>query len=361
MKIRSLLVAIIIICGALVCNIYALPGFTPFIKDLSGQYVYYKDNTFNRDSYIGIITYDDATYGLRYYAPANLDKTPVAKSKDIQLLFTLDITKQYIELTGERIIGNIESDDTEIINYLHDIFYEFAARRKKAGQITTVSTIKEDYAQFGGEVNIKFNPLIPLFNIEQITIPDGTEQLKLITTGQLISSQDESFNAFKELPVKITDSVHVFKNDKKAKATKYSVSNKSIATQKITLDAQWTQSAENLWTLGKNAILIVDIIPSEQANSDFFELLQRKMCLGTDASYPIWDMQTYILEKNSSNVEISNVYYNPLSESFTKDFKYISKLSDGSIAFLSLTVFYGPYRNNVKYFEDILKSYKIEK
>ena len=39
---------------------FALPGFTTFIPDSAGEYVYYRDSSFTRVSYIGILGYDDA-------------------------------------------------------------------------------------------------------------------------------------------------------------------------------------------------------------------------------------------------------------------------------------------------------------
>ena len=45
--------------------LFALPGVTKKIPDLSGQFVYYEDKSFERESYFGIIFYDEGTYGLR--------------------------------------------------------------------------------------------------------------------------------------------------------------------------------------------------------------------------------------------------------------------------------------------------------
>ena len=101
--------------------LFALPGVTKKIPDLSGQFVYYEDKSFERESYFGIIFYDEGTYGLRYFAPSKTDVNPLLPKKDIQILFSLDITKKYVELTGERIISAITPEDTDIINYLHDM------------------------------------------------------------------------------------------------------------------------------------------------------------------------------------------------------------------------------------------------
>jgi len=57
-------------------NLFALP-------DASGEYVYYRDSSFNRESYIGFLYYDDSTYEARYYAPP----TESLAEKNIDMLF----------------------------------------------------------------------------------------------------------------------------------------------------------------------------------------------------------------------------------------------------------------------------------
>ena len=51
---------------ALICAAYsfAVPGVTQQIADTSGEYAFYKDSSFNRTSYIGIIYYNDSTYAF---------------------------------------------------------------------------------------------------------------------------------------------------------------------------------------------------------------------------------------------------------------------------------------------------------
>ena len=50
----------------LALSLFALPGITSKINDQSGQFVYYKDSSFARESYFGILIYDEGTYGVRY-------------------------------------------------------------------------------------------------------------------------------------------------------------------------------------------------------------------------------------------------------------------------------------------------------
>ena len=332
----------------------ALPGIQPALPDLSGHYVYYKDTTFGRESYTGILCYDESTYALRYFAP----ETKKQPAKDVQILFTLDPAKTTVTLTGERIITPIMPDDTDIINYLHDILYELTARRQKAGQFSGKAERTQDYEQFGGRVTMRFDALIPLFNLVSITSSDGKDVFSLVTAGQLVSSEDDSFFAFKGMPATLTDKRHQFK-PKKAQKTEYVYQKEGMTiTQRVTLDEQWKQSMDNLWLLGDNAILVMDIIP-RPANADvpMLPLLTRKMLLGTDHSYP--DLAHVSITTKAGRTDISNVHYKPNTESVTQDFKIVTTLKDGSLAFFTLTVFSGAYTKNTAYFQAILDSYRV--
>ncbi|MBQ2529281.1 MAG: hypothetical protein II547_03395, partial [Treponema sp.] len=50
---------------------HAVPGMVQYIPDTSGEYVYYSDKSFKRTSILGFLYYDDGTYAVRYYAPAD--------------------------------------------------------------------------------------------------------------------------------------------------------------------------------------------------------------------------------------------------------------------------------------------------
>ena len=127
-KIFSLFIFVFIISNF----IFALPGFKPYLKDVSGDFVFYKDYTFKRESYVGFLMYDEGTYCARYFAPKNEEKP----AKEVKILFTVNTDKDFMELTGEKIISGRQADDTEVINYLHDMIYELNARRIKAGSVT---------------------------------------------------------------------------------------------------------------------------------------------------------------------------------------------------------------------------------
>ena len=79
--------------------IFSMPGFESYIPDTSGDFIYYKDNSFVRESYVGILMYNESTFQVRYYAP--VDKENKLPEMDIGILisiaYEIDIPK-YLNL-----------------------------------------------------------------------------------------------------------------------------------------------------------------------------------------------------------------------------------------------------------------------
>ena len=344
-------------------NLFSLPGVIQKIPDESGVFAYYKDSSFNRESYFGIIFYNESSLGVRYFAPEIKNQENFLPEKDISILFSINPEKDFIELTGERILTSITPEDTNLVNYLHDMIYELNSRRKNAGFIENTKTLTQDYEQFGGKVQIEFDSLIPIFSIKKISSANGKVLFNLVTTGKLNSSQDKSFSSFKGLPKNIKDDSHSFKN-KKSKKQNISFSKENNISQKIKLDSQWTQNAENFFTLENVAILAFDsidfsaIFDSKTKNQYFNKLLQN-FTFGKDQTFPYSELLT-IKNKNNSTIAI-NLFFNNESKSFTKDFKILTKVDENNYGILTLTVFQNAYSRNSKYFDEIIKSYKIEK
>ena len=336
-----------------ILKFYSLPTVTSAIPDFSGQFVYYKDSSFERESYIGILFYDESTYALRYYAPAISDKKNPKPEKNIHILFTIDPQKQNLELTGERIISTITPDDTDLVNYIHDFFYEMTKRRQNAGNFSTQKSISQDYEQFGGKVTLYFDPLIPIFNLEKIVSVDKKEVLQIITGGQLVSGQDETFANFKGIPEKFKDTTHKFKKDKKAKPL--AISYKATETSKelkATLDSSWNAAAENFYTLGNIALFTVNEVASPLENQ--FDVLYRRILLGTEMVYPNWKDKK--IEKKANGTLFTELSFHPESNSYTYDFKFVREIDSKTIGLYTLTVFAGAYTSNKKYFNEILEN-----
>lgn len=336
----------------------ALPGVKSYLPDISGQYVYYKDTSFERESYTGILYYDEGTYAIRYYAPAVKDKKKPLAEKDLRILFTLDTEKDYVLLTGERIISAITPEDTDIINYMHDILYELTSRRQKVTYFTDKTASRQEYEQFGGKVTMVFDALIPIFNLKSISTVDGKTAFTLVTAGQLASSEDNTFFDFKGIPVELKDKRHVFKK-KKSEPAEFTYQAENGINQFVCLDTQWKQSMDNLWLLEDSAILAMDVITIPEETKDIYvPLLIRRMMLGTEQSYPVL---AWLSIKNENNkTMIGNLYYKPSTESLTQDFKILTKLENGSLAFFTLTVFNEAYTKNKAYFQKIIDSYKTK-
>lgn len=349
---------IFLLLAALVQSISALPGITQYIPDNSGEYVYYKDSSFARDTYVGFLYYDEGTYSVRYYAPAVTDKSNPQPEKNIEILFTMNTQKSYVELTGERILSNVTAEDTDLVNYMHDLLYELTSRRQKAGDVSQQKKVQQDYAQFGGLITITFEPLVPLFNIYSIVSSDGTSVFSLSTAGQLVSSQDTSFSSFKAFPADYSDKTHNLKIKKLAKKSSYTYHIDNEPDQIVQLDSQWTQSMDNLYLMGNSAILTMNIIKRPpETDFKFFNMLTRKLLLGTQNAYP--DLKRLTVTTAEKKTTIDNTFYQPVSGSITRDFKIITKLNEDSYALFTLTVFTGAYTPNSAYFTNIVKNYTV--
>lgn len=339
----------------IVQNIFALPGVRHCIPDASGQFVYYKDDSFKRESYIGILFYDESTYSLRYYAPAYGNGKEYVPSKEIQIGFTIDPNQNYLKLTGEKIVTSVTPDDVDLINYIHDIFYELNSRRIKADEVTEKISLYQDYPQFGGEVIIEYDPIIPIFNLNKI-ISNKKEVFTLITAGQLISAQDTSFTDFKGIPDVRTDKSTLIKLSKKTKKENFSFQpDNKLPVSRITLDSQWKKEADNLFALNTAAMLSMNIgvIPEKVIEL----MLKRSLILGRENVYP--DLRNTSITENDDGFLAKTMFYYPNSKSFSIDYKKLVNGTENISGILTLTVYFSTYSKNQKYFESILNSYSF--
>lgn len=337
----------------LTASVFALPGFTSFIPDSAGEYVYYRDTSFNRESYIGILGYDDATIQIRYFAP--LDDEAKLPAKEIAILVTVDPKADYWNMTGEKIISTIlpDTDDTDIVNYLHDLLYEFSARR--ISQVAVESdkvTIDQDYAQFGGNVAITFDARIPLFNIRSIANDKGDKVFDCVSIGTIKSSEDKTFEGFSGIK---NQKPEVQKETKKvAKSMLCKFENRSV-----TLDESWEQKMENFWTLGNDSLITMSVLPKVSENKTLNDLyVQRKLLESSEGSYT--DFQnceiTYTQAKDSYKL-VSTSYF-PESNTTVNIIKILTRNKDGGFDYFSISTYQTAYLKNPSYFDKIVKSYK---
>jgi len=351
---KLLLTLTILLCG--VAAAFALPGFTPFVPDTAGEYVYYRDYSFERESYIGILGYSEAAYQIRYYAPASREL--VLPEKNLALLFTINPESDFFDMTGEKIITEVDpyGDDVDILNYLHDLLYEFSSRRIKLDDLrgTEIFT-RQDFEQFGGSVTMCFDSMIPLFNLKQILGPNNEILFSCITFGRILDSEDTSFDDFKGL-VPAQEYHAPTKTKIKGKSAKY----KTEDGQQITLDSNWTQEMENCWMYGEEAFLTIAKIPrfdEDQSLNDLF--IMRKMLESTGGSYTdiegaefSFDVKKYTIKiiARSSQPENNRIVY-LIKQVTTNPSKKIN-------SYLSLAVYEDSYLEKSSYYTKLLKTFK---
>lgn len=189
---RKTLLALLFISMA--AGLFAFPGIQSLFPTSSGQYVYYRDYSFPKETYIGFLQYDEGTYAIRYFTQVPENGTlPI-----IEMYLTLDTDVDYVDITGEKIVSPVTQNDVELMNYLHDLLYEFASRRKKINDADFLNTVtsSEDFMQFGGMVTIDWDFYIPIFNLNRMISEEGDILFEAVTMGTLKDNNDQSFVSF---------------------------------------------------------------------------------------------------------------------------------------------------------------------
>ena len=353
--------------------IFALPGFKPYLKDVSGDFVFYKDYTFKRESYVGFLMYDEGTYCARYFAPKNEEKP----AKEVKILFTVNTDKDFMELTGEKIISGREADDTEVINYLHDMIYELNARRIKVGSVAPKDVdfsdddvpflrqgkiVADEFMQFGGDVKVVYDYVVPLFNVKAVYDYSGDAKFEVATIGRLTSSDDNSFDdfvGFAELENFGKDAKKKSVAAKKIKVSKKDVIiNKTEDGQVIALDSGWSRSMDNLWMRGNDAVISAikvskDFGMEEELQADLGFILKQFLI---NASGVYRDWKSLFVDFDDEDIKFQSLVYQP--GKVTRNFIIIeSEDESDDCAIMTLSVFENVYKKNSKYFNEILDSY----
>ena len=340
----------------------ALPGFTPYLPDSSGDYVFYRDDSFERESYVGFLSYDSETYQMRYFAPK--DSVNFLPEKNIAILFKVNPEKEYLELTGEKIISTItpNTEDVEIVNYMHDLFYELSSRRIKADPVSPENTdyktsgnfwdnglsVKQDFVQFGGNVTLVFDVMVPHFNLKKIIDAEGNDIFSVVTFGTLSSSLDTSFDDFKGVTTKMIKKEKSAQINRNAKIADYDFSG-----MKIHLDENWSQTMENLWLLGDSALVSANTIPVNPQVKDRFDyFVNRRFIMSSQDSYV--DAPGINLKNEENGYTIVSSIYQQKTDNAVKNFKVLRRNKDGTFSLLLLTVFQKDYNSNKKYFDEII-------
>ena len=360
-KIFSFFVFILVISNF----IFALPGFSSYLKDVSGDYVYYRDYSFVRESYVGFLMYDEGTYAARYFAP----KTENAPAKEVKILFTVNTGKNFMELTGEKIISAREADDAEIVNYLHDMIYELNGRRIKAGDVNPTNVVfsddelflrqgkivNDEFMQFGGDVKVVYDFVVPLFNVKAVYDYSGCEQFEVVTIGRLSSSEDKSFDGF------VGFNEGLWKNQK-SKVKKYkaceAVEYKTADGQKLLLDSAWNNPMESLWMRGDDAVAFIgSYFGDENIDLAFFV---REMLLNPVGIYSNWKSLFVKFDNKAFDKAKSfeMTFAIEQNNKLNRNFKVVScDSASEKYSFFVMSVYEDAYKKNSKYYNEIVKSY----
>ncbi len=367
MKKRFLLLTFLF---CLITPCFAMPGFNPYIQDKSGEFVYYRDYTFSRESYIGILEYSESEYQIKYYAPA----IPSANlpEKTIALLIKINPKKNYMEFTGETTLKGVSNnpEDIDIMNYLHDILYEFSSRRIKMENVSPSNpkyvlnkdfykngiTVSDEYEQFGGKVKIVYDCIIPFFNIKLITDSSGKTLLECATIGCLDNNSDKTFDNFK--PVDLTTiPTKLEKLNSKAKAKKVNFDGANL-----TLTDEWQSNSENFYTFKDESVAILSTVNVNAQDTDFVNvvlILCRTLISSSKNNITNFKDISFIINDKAGEVKILLTHYNEL---LTKEAIILKadKTDKSKIHYLGLITTYYAYSKRVSYYEKILKSYKLD-
>lgn len=337
---------------------WAMPVFDSYLPDTSGEYVYYKDKSFDRESYIGIIYYDDETFGIRFYAPKDDEK--FYPEKEIAILLTVDSKANHWEMTGEKILTNIspdpESVDAQIVNYLHDLLYEFSSRRSKHPAISLQNQQEEsyftDFVQFGGSVKVVYDCIVPIFNIRTIISEKDGKVFDCVTFGQIKSTSDTTFTDFKGISFDEADAKNQ-KTYKKSKAMLVAYEN-----QTVVLDKGWTQQLENFWTLEEDSLIAMSAIPPFYEDYDKNAcFMVRKLLLSSPESYTDFANTEYFIEPGKIKI-VSKTAQTKTSRMIVNTKILTKNKEKNNFDYFSIATYENAYKKNQAYFERIIKSYK---
>jgi len=342
---------------------FALPGFTSFLPDSAGEYLYYKDNSFERESYVGLLCYDSNTYQIRYYAPSTQANPG---EKIVAALFTIDPVKDYFEMSGENVIvaDYNNSEDVDIVNYLHDILYEFSGRRSKLIDFTPAYEgyknfisikengicISDDYPQFGGDVNIYYDCMIPFFNLKRIEDKKGNTLFECIEMGKINSSEDKSFDKF----IRVPDTAKVKVNSVKQK--KAEPKNFVLENQTVTLDKNWEQKTPNMWVQGDDAVITMATYVNPQNAKYFCEYYLIRSLLESKDDYHI-NLDKCDVIFDGANIRIYSENYLVKSSKLFYGIKYLTVNTDENYDFISFVTTKANYLQKRSYYDKIMKSY----
>lgn len=311
--------------------VFSLPGYKENLPTESGEYIYYKDNSFAQETYLGFLYYGEDSIGVRCFSKDNFD---------IFILFSLDEKENFIKLTGERIVSQITPKDVEVVNYIHDMLYELASRRKKVqndfdslnndnSSITKQFVSSQEFVQFGGQVQITFDGTIPVFNIYSITDISGKVFLQAVTMGTLVDNADTSFEKFTGFEFLPQEKEEVKKKKLSKKEKKLFEETKQI------YDSSWKKVDSmpgEFNTLGDVAIYwefpleIVRDTSINESSKQVFDYFSRNNRLSSSGTYVYLPESSVLINQSETGklIQVSKMMvYNPEGKKYSVNYKIL--------------------------------------
>ncbi|GMO61762.1 MAG: hypothetical protein Ta2A_08050 [Treponemataceae bacterium] len=324
-------------------TLFALPGVTPYLPDDSGLYVFYRDASFKRTSFVGFLQYDEKNFAMRYYAPAVDTKTEKQSATSVDILFTVDPSLDFLKMTGERFLHPVANADTEIVNYLHDLVVELAKHRKNLPSTwnknrTQTITYSDSSDLFGTLVNMQFDCYVPLFNLRRMLGSNQKPIFELLTAGKLEGDDDNSFWDFTGFPQKDV------------------AAHPALTLNRTQKTALWEQKAPTIWLLQDAAIFSANesaIPPNMQTMSfNLWDYFKRLFLLSARASYTDW--KKISIEQNQSMLQIFSYRYDQ-KNALIYDVKILHRSPQAEkLQIISLVVYKNDYDKNAAYFKKII-------
>ena len=312
---------------------------------LSGDYVIYRDYSWKAPTWIGFLYYNDETYG------AFIRTDDLENPRTVSILFSGNIEKGKLSLTGQQIISSITPDDTFGVNYLMTLLpklYELKTFPRDAKIVFGTTTVRKQMEEFGGAVTLDFQSFVPLFHLKTITGAKKETILELTEIGSINGNGESVFYGYS--PAKPKQGTNTFTLDKSAKKETITVSDVPLH-----LDSQWKKIADNSFLCGNTAFLTVSTVnlPADKSGNTLSVPEQLLRLLSSSSPFAKTLLQYTTIQGTQTAFALTQAIYDVESKQFSKDIKRCIKNKEGSFTIISLTVNSHAYSAEQAYFNGL--------
>ena len=311
----------------------------------SGDYVIYRDYSWKAPTWVGFLYYNDETYGafIRTDSPEN--------PHTVSILFSTQVEKGRLVLTGQQIISSITPDDTFGVNYLMELLpklYELKTFPRAGKAPFGTTAVRKQMEEFGGAVTLDFQSFVPLFHLKAITGAKKETVLELVEIGSINGNGESVFYGYS--PTEPQQNTNIFTVDKAAKKETVTLSG-----VRLHLDSQWKKIADNSFLCGDTAFLTVSTVTIPPAENGIpLSVPERLLRLLTASSPYAKTLLPYTtIEGKPTSFTLKQSVYDVESKKISKDIKRCIKNKDGSFTIVSLTVNSHAYSAEQAYFNGL--------